>query len=215
MHRYKGPESTLNHAWHALAPDGLRTRPPRRYAPGLRAPRTSGTALAAGLIVRSHLCAARRPPEAGAYGHAHWEGAKPRINCQNWMICAHTRSGRSDPIIRAYSAFGVSASARGIAVAVTPGNNGEPAPRRALPAPRASAASVCASAQNRRAPAPDAPSAARTWRRADAIGPASLRAGPPPRAARPATRSRRSFRSRQRFPRSQETTTANGATGPG
>jgi hypothetical protein len=48
---------------------------------------------------------------------------------------------------RSDSAFGVSASARGIAVAVTPGNNGEPAPRRALPAPRASAASACASAQ--------------------------------------------------------------------
>jgi hypothetical protein len=50
--------------------------------------------------------------------------------------------------------------------------------------------------RKRRAPAPDAPSAARSRRRADAIGPASLRAGPParpaPRAARSAARSRRS-----------------------
>jgi hypothetical protein len=63
----------------------------------------------------------------------------------------------------AESAIGASASARGIAAAVTPGNNGEPAPlprpRLAL-RPRRRAAPARAAAQNRRAPAPDAPSAA-------------------------------------------------------
>jgi hypothetical protein len=63
------------------------------------------------------------------------------------MICMPPVTPLSRPGRRAESAFRVSASARGIAVAVTPGNNGEPTPRRALPAPRATAASACASAQ--------------------------------------------------------------------
>ena len=47
------------------------------------------------------------------------------------------------------SAFGVCASARGIAVAVTPGNNGGPAPPRALPVPRSAAAPQPLCAQGR------------------------------------------------------------------
>jgi hypothetical protein len=87
---------------------------------------------------------------------------------QNWPV--GTQSAPTSRMCKrhAESAIGAYASARGIAVAVTPGNNGEPAP---LPRPRpahrprrraaaARAAAARAAAQNRRAPAPDAPSAA-------------------------------------------------------
>ena len=74
--------------------------------------------------------AAARPP-----GTRHPVLDRPRTHSS--LICAPNCLAREPHVTSSYSAFGVSASARGVTVAVTPGNDGGPArPRADVPRQR-------------------------------------------------------------------------------
>jgi hypothetical protein len=123
-----------------------------------------------GSAARPHLAEAARPGWSPRHSH-HQQPDRQLLSTRPEQADQRTPAGyAARSMTSAESAFGVCASARGIAVAVTPGNNGEPAPPRLACAWRYGRTDVRLGAKTGALPR----RACRARRRAGAIGPASL-----------------------------------------